>query len=326
MAIERICIIGAGTIGSLLAGHLARVREVTVLTRRPEHARLLNERGLRISGKHDRLVRVRATCEVSEVGAFDLGILAPKATDLEASAARLAGRAPSAVMMTIQNGIGAERVVHGHGRWPIISAVTFMSGIRHSDAHVEYELDTETWMGPWALTDTQPDVVQETAEVFRAAELNAVALPDLLPAQWSKLIFNAAVNGVAALTELPHVGLFAREQDVADLGHLVHALIDEGRAVAAAGAIELREDPWEMNRVAVARGETDRGAYAHLPSMLEDVLARRRTEVDFITGALVREGLRLGVDTPLNKAVYQLVKAKEASWRLDASAPEMVRA
>jgi 2-dehydropantoate 2-reductase len=321
MAIERVCVIGAGTIGSLLAGHLGGSCDVQVLTRRAEHADALNEHGLRVSGKHDRVATVRATREASELDDFDIGVIAVKANDLDATVQRLAGRSPGAVVMTIQNGIGAEEVVHRHGDWPLISAVTFMSGIRHSDSHVQYELDTATWMGPWAVTDTPYAIVEEMAALMLDSGLEAEPLPDLLPAQWSKLIFNSAVNGVAALTGLPHVGLFADEDELTDLGHVVHAMIDEGKAVAAAAGIELHDDPWEMNRLAVARGETNKGDYAHLPSMLEDVLARRLTEIDFITGALVREARRLGVPAPLNAAVYRLIKAKEASWGMRTPVP-----
>jgi 2-dehydropantoate 2-reductase len=139
-------------------------------------------------------------------------------------------------------------------------------------------------------------------------------MPDLRPSQWSKLIFNAAVNGVSALTDLPHVRAFAEEDEPADLGHLLRALIDEGKAVAAAAGIELHEDPWEMNVRAVARGETLAGDYAHVPSMLDDVRARRPTEVDWISGALAREGERLGVPVPLNAAIWRLVKGLERSW------------
>ena len=75
-------------------------------------------------------------------------ILATKATQLEEAAVALGGRFPGATIMTIQNGLGAEEIVSRYGDWPLISAVTFMSGIRRSDTHVEYELDTETWLGP----------------------------------------------------------------------------------------------------------------------------------------------------------------------------------
>jgi 2-dehydropantoate 2-reductase len=312
--IERVCIIGAGTIGSLLAGHLGTVCEVSVLTRRAEHAALLADQGLRVSGKHELTATVHATAQASELPDFDVGIFACKALDLENSAARLEGRAPGATMMTVQNGLGAEAVVARHGGWPIISAVTFMSGIRHSDRHVEYELDTATWMGPWAPSATPYSIVAELAALMLSAGLEAEPMADLLPAQWSKLIFNSAVNSVAALTGLPHVALFAREERFDDLGHLVHGLINEGVAVATAAGVALHDDPWAMNVLAVARGETAHSDYAHRPSMLEDVEARRPTEVEFITGALVREGERLGVEVPLNTAMYRLVRGREASW------------
>ena len=304
--IERVCIIGGGVIGSLFAGHLAQVAEVSVLTRRREHAFLLNAEGLRITGRSDLHARVTASADPAAIPEFDLGIVATKATGLEAAAAAMAGRFPGATIMTALNGLGAEEVVRRHGDWPIISAVTFMSGTRRSDAHVEYILDTETWLGPYE--DTPFARVQEAAALVNSSGLHAQALPDLRPAQWSKLIFNATVNAVAALTGLPHDPHFAAEAAPADLGHLIHELMDEGKAVAAAAGIALLDDPWEMNVLATRRGS------AHYPSMLEDVEAHRPTEIDLITGALVREAARHGVPVPLHTALYRLVKAKEKSW------------
>jgi 2-dehydropantoate 2-reductase len=211
--------------------------------------------------------------------------------------------------MTVQNGLGAEEIVLRHGNWDLVSAVTFMSGTRHTDTHVEYILDTETWLGPYG--DTPSSVVEEIAGLLVRSELKARAFEDLLPAQWSKLIFNSTVNSVAALTGLPHDHHFAEQDRVEQLGHLVHDLIDEGKRVAAAAGIELHEDPWEMNVLATRRGSR------HYPSMLEDVEAQRPTEVDQITGALVREAQRLRVAVPLQAAMYRLVKAREASWASD---------
>jgi 2-dehydropantoate 2-reductase len=312
MAIERVCVIGAGVIGSLYAGHLARELEVGVLTRRPEQAGALEADGLRISGKSDFTARVHATADPAELPEFDLGIVATKATQLEEAAAALAGRCPGATLMTIQNGLGAEQLVRAQGDWPLLSAVTFMSGVRHGDVHVEYELDTETWLGPFAGTATY-EQAQEVEALLVRAGLHARAFPDLRPAQWSKLIFNATVNSVSALTDLPHVGAFAARGRETDLGQLVYDLMDEGKAVAAAAGVTLHEDPWEMNVQAVRRGETlaAEGHYAHVPSMLEDVRAGRPTEVDFITGALVREAAEHGVPVPLHTAMYRLVKARE---------------
>lgn len=313
---ERVCVVGAGAIGSLFAGHLAAVADVSVLCRREEHAAALNADGLRVSGKSARHAQVTAATDPDALPAPDLFIVAVKATQLEETAATLRGRWPAAAAMTVQNGLGAEAALQAAGDWPLISAVTFMSGIRHGDAHVEYELDTPTWMGPYAGTATPLELAQRAGELIVRSGLKAEVLEDLLPAQWSKLIFNAAVNGVAALTELPHVAAFAAEERPSDLGHVVRGLIEEGKAVAAAVGVPLHDDPWEMNVRAVRRGLTEGagGHYAHLPSMLEDVLARRPTEVDWIGGALVREAERVGVPVPLNAAVWRLVRGKELSW------------
>jgi 2-dehydropantoate 2-reductase len=300
--IERVCVVGAGVIGSLYAGHLARVADVACLVRRDEHARALNEHGLRISGKNDFTARVPAAVAPDGLPEPDLVLLCTKTTGIEPAAASLAGHFPGATVMTTQNGLGAEELVRRHGDWPLVSAVTFMSGTKHSDTHVEYILDTETWLGPYG--DTPFEAVEEIAGLLTAAGLKAQALEDVRPAQWSKLIFNATVNGVAALTGLPHDSHFA---DPEALGDLVHELMAEGKRVAAAAGVELNDDPWEMNVLATKRGS------AHYPSMLEDVEAGRPTEVELINGALVREAERLDVDVPLQTALYALVKGREAS-------------
>jgi 2-dehydropantoate 2-reductase len=298
-------------IGSLFAGHLALVAEVSVLCRREEHARALDQEGLRVSGRHDFHVELQAATDPADLPEPELVIVATKTTELDAAAKRLEGRWPKAAVMTVQNGLGAEEAFHSRR---LISAVTFMSGTRHSDTHVEYILDTETWLGPYG--DTPYALVEEIAALIEASGLKARAFEDLRPAQWSKLIFNATVNAVAALTGLPHDPHFAARDQTTDLGHLVYDLVAEGKAVAAASGVNLHEDPWEMNVHATRRGSR------HYPSMLEDVEAHRPTEIDHITGALVREADRLGVPVPLHTAMYRLVKAREASWSsIDPPAP-----
>jgi 2-dehydropantoate 2-reductase len=305
--IERVCVVGAGTIGSLYAGHLAQVVDVSVLTRRGEHAQALNERGLRVTGRSDLLARVTATTEPDDLPDADLAIVACKGTDLDDVAARLAGHLSGATVMTVQNGLGAEEVVRQYGPWPLVSAITFMSGTRLSDTEVEYVLDTPTWLGPYE--GVAADYVGEVAALIVSAGLEAEAFADLRPAQWAKLVFNATVNGVAALTALPHDFHFAEENGPSDLGTLVHGLVREGVAVATAAGVSLHEDPWEMNVLATRRGS------AHRPSMLEDVEARRPTEVDSINGALVREAEQRGVEIPLQRALHALVRGREASYR-----------
>jgi 2-dehydropantoate 2-reductase len=277
-----------------------------VLCRREEHARALNEHGLRVSGRNDLVTPVRAATDPAELPEPELAIVATKTTELEAAAARLHGHWPGAAVMTVQNGLGAEEAF---AERQVLSAVTFMSGARHSDTHVEYILDTETWLGPYG--ETPYELAENVAATIAASGLKARAFADLRPAQWSKLIFNATVNAVAALTGLPHDRHFAQRERLEDLGHLVYDLVEEGKQVAAAAGIELHEDPWEMNVLATRRGSR------HYPSMLEDVEAHRPTEIDRITGALVHEAERLGLPLPLHTALYRLVKAREASWSSD---------
>jgi 2-dehydropantoate 2-reductase len=123
-----------------------------VLCRREEHARALNEQGLRVSGRQRLHRRVRAATDPAELPEPELAIVATKATELAAAAAPRRPL-PGAAVMTVQNGLGAEEIVAAR-RLADLSAVTFMSGTRHDDTHVEYILDTETWLGPYAARRT----------------------------------------------------------------------------------------------------------------------------------------------------------------------------
>src|SRR5262249_57066561 len=129
----------------------------------------------------------------------------------------------------------------GRGAWPLLSSVTFRGGTRHSDVHVQYILDTATWIGPYRATTG--DDARRVADLIVSSGLKAEGFDDLRPAQWSKLIFNATVNTAAALTGLRHDWHFAPLDNPDDLGHLFKALMDEAKAVAPPAARELRHEP-----------------------------------------------------------------------------------
>jgi 2-dehydropantoate 2-reductase len=303
---KRVCIVGCGAIGSLYAAHLARVTEVWAFVRREDHARALRREGLRVSGKHEFHVSLKATTRPDELPECGLGIVATKATQVEDSIAAVGARFDQGAVISAQNGLGSEEIIAAHTRGQVIRGTTFMSGTRHSDTHVQYELDTATWLGPFEPRHTPYALVKQATDLIVAGGLKAEALQDARPAQWSKLIFNASVNGVSALTGLPHSPHFADESESSGLGHLLHALIEEGKSVAEAVGVKLHEDPWEMNKI---------GALTNHPtSMLYDVRNEFRTEVDFLSGAIAREAQTAGVPAPLHTAVYQLIKGKEASW------------
>ena len=315
---KRVCIIGCGAIGSLYAAHLARVAEVWALVRRADHARALNRDGLRVSGKHNFSVSLKATTNPKELPDFDLGIVATKATQVEEAIAGAGKHFDGGTVISAQNGLGSEEIIAEHTRGLVIRGTTFMSGTRHSDTHVQYELDTATWLGPYEPRHTPISVVREAADLITAGGLKAEALEDARPAQWSKLIFNSSVNGVSALTGLPHSPHFAAEKDLSDLGHLLHELIEEGKTVAAAAGIKLHEDPWQMNKIGAMTN--------HPPSMLYDARHQLPTEVDFLSGAIAREAQHVGVPAPLHTAVYRLIKGKEAAWNFkDENQPVAAR-
>ncbi len=281
--------------------------EVYAYVRRAAHAHALNEQGLRVTGKHNFAVRVKAESDPKRLPEFDLGIVCSKATQTADAFAPVGHLFDRTAVLSAQNGLGCEEVIARHTKGYVIRGTTFMSGTRHTDTLVQYELDAPTWLGPFEATATPFALVQEAADLIVASGLKAVALEDARPAQWSKVIFNSAVNAVSALTGLPHCPLFAEEKRFSDLGHLLHALIDEGKHVAAALGVALHEDPWEMNKL---------GAQTNHPtSMLYDVQHHLETEVEFLAGAVAREAERLGVSAPLHAALYRLIKGKEASWK-----------
>ncbi len=320
--IKRVCVVGAGAIGSLLVGHIGALPDITMtaLVRRESHASDLNEKSLKVSGKSDLKATVLASTEPAELGDVDLVILATKTTAVAASVKKLEGHFPNAAVMMIQNGLGCERLVRDIGDWPIISGLTFMSGVRMSDTHVDYELNTPTWIGPWDADKERPgyDYIKQVEALINRSGLICEAYRDLRPVQWSKLIFNSAVNAIGAVTNTPHVPFYADTDDISDLGNLVRDMMAEGVAIARAQGIELSSDPWEMNCKAVSQGGSHGSdVYAHITSMLDDVRNRRYTEVDWITGSIVRVAHEVGVPAPYHETLYRLVKGIEKGWALD---------
>ncbi len=180
---------------------------------RREHADALNRDGLRVSGKSERR-RAGAGIDRSAGAARSRRRDRRDQGDRSAGSAWRRSRARSRTrpMTTVLNGLGAEEIVREHGDWPIVSAVTFMSGTQATRTRTSSTSSTPR-RGSAPTRRRRSSSVQEIADTIVASGLRAEALPDLRPAQWSKLIFNAAVNPVAALTGLPHDPHFAAEDE-----------------------------------------------------------------------------------------------------------------
>lgn len=302
----KICVVGCGAVGSIFAAHLARKGEAEVYAYdvSKEHVEAIQKHGLRISGAADFTAPVKAATNAHEIPICDFGIVATKSIHTRTAIAATAHLFPeSAAVCSVQNGVGNEEILAEHVRY-VIRGTTFPAGHVIEPGHVGYDIQGDTWIGPFEPSQTPMDRVQALADLLNRSGLRVIPLEDARGAQWTKLIFNAATNPVGALTLLHH-GAAAR---LPATGQLFDDLISEGMAVAKALGIELHGNPRDL----VQKGASAPGK--HKASMLQDVLAHRQTEVDFMNGAIVHWGEKLGIPTPLNKAMWALIKGLEHSW------------
>lgn len=303
----RICIVGCGAVGSLFAANLARLDDVEVwaydLSR--EHVDAINANGLRLSGAGDVVGRPRATSDAEELPPCDFGIVATKAMHTGAAVAATAHAFEDGCVATVQNGIGNEEAIAEHVR-RVIRGTTFPAGKILAPGHVQWDVKGDTTLGPFEPQPAPFEEVGRLADACTRAGMPTSAVHDARGPQWRKVIFNASTNPIGALTGLTHGRVCERP----GLRELVSGLVDEGKAVAAAQGIELDADPEAL----IDHAAKPEVAYGHKASMLQDVEARRTTEIDYLNGGIVRFGREHGVPTPLNQAIWALVKGVEDSW------------
>jgi 2-dehydropantoate 2-reductase len=301
----RVCIVGCGAVGSLFAAHLAQLDEVEVfaydLSR--EHVDAINREGLRIVGHKQLVGRVQATDDAAALPACDYGIVATKGYVTEPAIAATAHCFQDGWVASVQNGVGNEEVLASYVP-RVILGTTFPAGHLVAPGVVEMDTGGETWLGPFGQDASMLPAVERLASLLTSSGMPTSALPDARGAQWNKLIFNAATNPLGALTGLSH----GQVCEQPGLRALVSALIKEDLAVAAALGITLHDDPEALVDHAA------KVAYGHKASMLQDVAAHRRTEIDSLNGGIAELGRRTGVPTPLNDAIVALVKGLEASY------------
>jgi 2-dehydropantoate 2-reductase len=303
----KICVIGCGAVGSLFAAHLAKTGEAEVWAYDvcKEHIEAIRKNGLRLSGAADFTARLNATSDAKELPRCDYGIVATKAIHTRSAIAQAAHAFDEkSAVCSVQNGVGNEEIIAEHVKY-VIRGTTFPAGHPIGPGHIGYDIKGDTWIGPFEPTNTSMSKVEELAGLITRSGMNTIALKDARGAQWTKLIFNASTNPVGALTLLHH----RAATQLGSTAQLFEDLISEGEAVAKKLGIELHGDPRQL----VQQGANAPGK--HRASMLQDVLAKRQTEVDFMNGAIVQWGQKLGVPTPLNQALWQLIKGLEHSWQ-----------
>jgi 2-dehydropantoate 2-reductase len=304
----RVCIVGCGAVGSLFAANLAQLDDVEVWAydASREHVDAINAEGLRLSGAGDVLGRLRATTDAAELPPCDFGIVATKAMHTESAIAATAHAFADGCVATVQNGLGNEETLAAHVQ-RVIRGTTFPAGKIVAPGRVQWDVKGDTTLGPFEPQPATADAIAQLADACTRAGMPTAAVADARGPQWRKVIFNASTNPIGALTGLTHGRVCERP----DLRALVTGLVDEGKAVAAAQGIALDADPEDLIDHA-ARPDV---AYGHKASMLQDVEARRTTEIDYLNGGIVRFGREHGVPTPLNEAIWALVKGVEQSWQ-----------
>ena len=307
MAEMRVCIVGCGAVGSLFAAHLARLEDVEVWAYDLDEAHVdaINRDGLRLSGAGDVVARLRATSDAQKLPPCDFGIVATKAMHTESAIRATAHAFAGGAVATVQNGIGNEEVIAGHVE-RVIRGTTFPAGKILAPGHVQWDVKGDTSLGPFEPQPAPFAEIERLADACTRGGMPTTAVADARGPQWRKVIFNASTNPVGALTGLTH----GRVCEDAGLRRFVSGLVDEGKAVAAAQGIELDADPEEL----IDHAAKPEVAYDHKASMLQDVEARRATEIDYLNGGIVRFGRDHDVPTPLNTAIWALVKGLERSW------------
>jgi 2-dehydropantoate 2-reductase len=303
----RICIVGTGAVGSLFAANLAQLGDVDVwaydLNR--DHVDAINRDGLRLTGASDVVGRPRATADATELPPCEFGIVATKAMHTERAIAAAAHAFAAGCVATVQNGLGNEETIARHVE-RVIRGTTFPAGKLLAPGCVQWDVKGDTTLGPYEPQPAPMDEIRRLADACTRGGMPTAAVADARGPQWRKVIFNAATNPVGALTGLTH----GRVCEEPALRRLVTGVVDEGKAVAAAQEITLDADPEDL----IDHAAKPEVAYDHKASMLQDVEARRPTEIDYLNGGIVAAGAQHDVATPLNAAIWALVKGLERSW------------
>jgi 2-dehydropantoate 2-reductase len=300
-------VVGCGAVGSLFAANLATLDDVEVWAYDLDRAHVdaIERDGLRLTGAGDLVGRLHATTDSAELPSCDFGIVATKAMHTDGAIAATAHAFADGAVATVQNGIGNEEVIAAHVQ-RVIRGTTFPAGKLVEPGVVQWDVKGDTTFGPFEDRPAPLAEVERLADACTRAGMPTSAVPDARGPQWRKVIFNAATNPLGALTGLTHGAVCEQPP----LRALASQLVDEGKSVAAAQGIELDSDPEELIDYAARRDV----AYGHKASMLQDVEARRRTEVDYLNGGIVGFGRRHGVATPGHQLIWALVKGVEASW------------
>jgi 2-dehydropantoate 2-reductase len=298
----RIGIVGAGAIGTLFGYRLAAHNDVTLLEIRNDVVDAINRDGLRVDGEEPR--RATATVEARDLYNADVLFVFVRATDTLRALRSFAGELnPSTAVVSLQNGIGNEEAIKTAlgGQVALVLGATTESALTLGPGNARPIGQGQTVVGSGGAS---PDTCNRIAQLLNEAGIRASTVYDIRPHLWGKLIANAAINPVAALLDRTN-GVVLEDPNA---GEIARSLAQEAAAVANGARIALPfSDPWSYVRAIVEQTADMRN------SMVADLNAGGKTEIDFINGAIVATGRRAAIATPYNETIVRLVKAREAA-------------
>ena len=289
-----VVILGAGAIGSVYGAKLSTAHDV-VLVARPAHADAINRDGLRVTGTEDRLYRVRAVTRLDSLPPNALIVLTTKVSDTRDAIAGVRHLTNGdTTVLCVQNGLYSENVVKSvvADRCVVLRAITHFGAIFRTPGVVELKISAATRIEDHPRS-------QAIADAFAACGLHGQVTTRIKDEMWQKLVVNCVINPINAITRT-EVGAIADER----LRPLKQLIVDECRAVAARDGVDLAADFVDQIDRVYAPSK-------NLSSMQQDLLKGRRTEIDFLNGAVVALGAQYGVECPVNQALTMIIKAME---------------
>lgn len=292
----QIVVFGAGSLGSLLGGVLAREHEVTLVAR-DAHADAVRENGLRLEGELEGVVHPEATIDGAGLEA-DLAVVAVKAFDTESAAKTLStGRFDG--VLSVQNGMGNEAILAENLETPILAGTVTYGAILRDPGIVECTGIGEATLGPHG--GGRSPLATAVGEAFERAGLETLVADDMPVRRWEKLAVNAGINPITALTATENGAVLEPPANA-----VARAATREAARTARATGVSL------SNREALEAMETvATDTRKNTSSMAQDVFDGRRTEIDSISGYVVDRATERGLDVPTNRLLAALVRTRE---------------
>lgn len=314
----KITMVGPGALGCLIGGFLTKAdEEVWFLDKNPQRANKLRSDGIKIegiSGEHN--IKVKATCEPKDIGTSDLAIICVKSYDTEAATKNAkAVISDDTLVLTLQNGLGNIEIIGEIvGQDKVIGGATSHGSTSLGDGHIKHAGKGETIIGRWYQPSVRKGVkkwqiprrrLEEVATVLRKANFETKVSDNIKEMIWSKLIINVGINALSAIIHLKNGDLLEYEwsKDV------MRQAVLEAIKVAKRRRISLTYSDPIKKIESICSSTAD-----NFSSMFQDILKRRRTEIDYINGAIVSEGESLEIPMPVNSVLTNLIKTIEASY------------